>query len=50
MAVNARSRAVMERLGLRHVRTYLAEFDDPIPGTELGQAVYAITREEWAAT
>jgi RimJ/RimL family protein N-acetyltransferase len=50
MAVNARSRAVMERLGLRHVRTYLAEFDDPIPGTELGEVVYAITREEWAAT
>jgi RimJ/RimL family protein N-acetyltransferase len=50
MAVNTRSRAVMERLGLRHVNTYHAEFDDPIPGTELGEVVYAITRAEWSTT
>jgi RimJ/RimL family protein N-acetyltransferase len=49
MAVNVRSRAVMERLGMRHVRTYVGEFDDPIPGSELGEVVYAIGREEWAA-
>jgi len=49
MFVNARSRAVMERAGLRHVRTFHEEFDDPIPGTELGEVEYAITRAEWDA-
>jgi RimJ/RimL family protein N-acetyltransferase len=48
MAVNTRSRAVMERIGMRHVDTYHGQFDDPIPGTELGEVVYAITRAEWA--
>ncbi len=49
MAVNTRSRAVMERAGLRHVRTFHLHFDDPIPGTELGEVEYAITRAEWLA-
>jgi hypothetical protein len=39
----------MEKSGLRFVRTFFLEFDDPIPGTELGEVEYAITREEWAA-
>jgi RimJ/RimL family protein N-acetyltransferase len=47
MAVNAGSRRVMEKAGLRYVRTFQLEFDDPIPGTELGEVEYAITREEW---
>jgi RimJ/RimL family protein N-acetyltransferase len=47
MAVNARSRAVMERVGLRFVRTFHLHFDDPIPGTELGEVEYGITRAEW---
>jgi RimJ/RimL family protein N-acetyltransferase len=46
MAVNAGSRAVMARAGLRYVRTFYLEFDDPIPGTELGEVEYAITRDE----
>ncbi len=49
MAVNQRSRRVMERLGMRHVRTEHRHFDDPIPGTEHGEVVYAITRVEWCA-
>lgn len=49
MAVNHRSRAVLERAGLRHVRTYFPRFTDPVPGTELGEVVYAITRQERAA-
>jgi RimJ/RimL family protein N-acetyltransferase len=47
MAVNAGSRRVMEKAGLRYVRTFHVDFDDPIPGTELGEVEYAITREEW---
>lgn len=49
MAVNIRSRRVLERVGLRHVRTYHEHFDDPIPGTELGEVEYAVTRSEWLA-
>jgi RimJ/RimL family protein N-acetyltransferase len=41
MVVHSASRAVMERAGLRYVRT----FHQPIPGVE-----YALTREEWDST
>ena len=47
MAVNTPSRRVLERVGLRHVRTYHEHFDDPIPGTEQGEVEYAVTRSEW---
>ncbi|MFI6050764.1 GNAT family N-acetyltransferase [Streptomyces violascens] len=47
MYVNDRSRSVMERAGLSHVRTYFEEFEDPIPGTELGEVEYELTREDW---
>jgi len=40
MAVNTRSRRVLERAGLSHARTLYLEFDDPIPGTELGEVEY----------
>jgi len=50
MAVNLRSRRVMEKLGMRHVRTFHEHFDDPLPGTEHGEVEYAITREEWLAS
>ena len=49
MAVNAASRATMAAVGLPQVRTFHREFDDPLPGTELGEVEYAITREEWLA-
>jgi RimJ/RimL family protein N-acetyltransferase len=49
MAVNAASRATMAAVGMRHVRTFHPEFDDPLPGTELGEVEYAITRHEWLA-
>jgi RimJ/RimL family protein N-acetyltransferase len=49
MAVNARSRAVMERCGLRYARTFHVEFDDPIDGTELGEVEYELLRADWAA-
>ncbi|QZY29566.1 GNAT family N-acetyltransferase [Nocardioides coralli] len=43
MAVNTRSRGVMERLGMRHVRTYQGEWEDPLPGAWRGEVVYEIT-------
>jgi len=48
MAVNEASRATMASVGLRYVRTFTAEWDEPIPGAEHGEVEYAITREEWA--
>lgn len=47
MAVNIASRRVMEKAGLRYVRTFHVEWDDPIPGTEEGEVEYALTRGEW---
>lgn len=47
MFVNSRSRRVMERCGMRYVRTFHVEFDDPLPGTEMGEVEYEMTREEW---
>jgi RimJ/RimL family protein N-acetyltransferase len=49
MAVNAASRATMAAVGLRYVRTFHRHVEDPLPGTELGEVEYAITREEWLA-
>jgi RimJ/RimL family protein N-acetyltransferase len=46
MAVNARSRQVMERLGMTHARTYVGEWDDPLPGWEQGEVVYELTASE----
>jgi RimJ/RimL family protein N-acetyltransferase len=47
MAVNAGSRGVMTRLGMTHVRTDAEEWDDPLPGADLGEVRYEITREQW---
>jgi RimJ/RimL family protein N-acetyltransferase len=47
MTVNAGSRGVMQRLGMRYVRTFHPEFDDPLPGTEHGEVEYEITRSDW---
>ncbi len=49
MAVNEASRATMAAVGLRYVRTFTADWDEPIPGAEHGEVEYAITREEWLA-
>ena len=46
MAVNTRSRAVMERLGMVHARTFHLEWDDPIPGTEEGEVEYELRAGE----
>jgi RimJ/RimL family protein N-acetyltransferase len=47
MAVNTRARAVLERLGLHHVQTYVGTWEHPLPGWEQGEVVYLITQDEW---
>lgn len=47
MAVNAGSRGVMAAVGMRYVRTYHPAWDAPLPGAELGEVEYEITREVW---
>jgi RimJ/RimL family protein N-acetyltransferase len=47
MAVNSASRRVMEKAGLTLVRTFHQEWPDRIPGDELGDVEYALTRADW---
>ncbi len=47
MAINTASRRVMEKCGLRYLRTSHQAFDNPLPGTEHGEVWYEITRDEW---
>jgi RimJ/RimL family protein N-acetyltransferase len=47
MAVNTASRRVMEKAGLRFVRVYHEEFEDPLPGTEHGEVEYALDLAGW---
>jgi RimJ/RimL family protein N-acetyltransferase len=47
MAVHVASRRVMERSGLRYVRTFHQDWPYPIPGDEQGDVEYALTRAEW---
>lgn len=48
MAVNTGSRRVMEKAGLRYVRTFFGEWSEgPIPGAEHGDVEYAITQQQW---
>ncbi|MFP1625452.1 GNAT family N-acetyltransferase [Streptomyces sp. 5K101] len=47
MTVNERSRRVMEKAGLRYVRTFFEEWPDAIDGSEFGDVEYAVTRQQW---
>ena len=47
MTVNAASRRVMEKCGLKLVRTFPYEGTDAFEGTEHGEVEYALTRPEW---
>lgn len=49
MAVNAGSRGVMSAVGMRYVRTWYPDWDEPLPGAELGEVEYEMTREMWQA-
>ncbi|MEU1280757.1 GNAT family N-acetyltransferase [Streptomyces sp. NPDC005805] len=47
MTVNTRSRRVLEKTGLRWVRTFFEEWPERIEGSEQGDVEYAVTRAEW---
>jgi len=47
MTVNTRSRAVMERCGMRFVRTFVGDWGPKFDGAEHGDVEYEITRSEW---
>jgi RimJ/RimL family protein N-acetyltransferase len=49
MAVNEASRATMAAVGMRYVRTFTADWEEPIAGSEHGEVEYAISRDEWLA-
>ncbi len=49
MAVHSGSWRVMEKAGLRHVRSFHADWPVRIPGDEHGEVEYAITRSQWDA-
>jgi RimJ/RimL family protein N-acetyltransferase len=47
MAVNAASRRVMEKAGLKYVRTFHQQWPERIEGDEHGDVEYALTKAEW---
>lgn len=47
MTVNARSRAVMERIGLVYERTFFGDWGEPIEGSDQGDVWYAADRDGW---
>jgi RimJ/RimL family protein N-acetyltransferase len=49
MVVHVASRRVMERAGLRFVRTFHQPWPDYIEGEEEGDVEYALVRSEWEA-
>jgi RimJ/RimL family protein N-acetyltransferase len=49
MTVNTASRHVMEKVGMRFVRTFFEDWPEPIPGAEHGDVEYALTRQDWIA-
>jgi RimJ/RimL family protein N-acetyltransferase len=48
MAVHIASRRVMEKCGMRLVRTFHADWPYRIPGDEAGDVEYVIERGDWA--
>jgi RimJ/RimL family protein N-acetyltransferase len=49
MTVNTRSRAVMERAGLRYARTVHLTWAEPLDGNEQGDVEYRLSRDDWIA-
>jgi hypothetical protein len=47
MAANARSRGVMERVGLTFVPAFPSSTTAPIEGVEEGEIEYEMTPEQW---
>ncbi|MEU4223224.1 GNAT family N-acetyltransferase [Nonomuraea sp. NPDC026600] len=49
MTVNRGSRRVMEKCGLRFVRTFFEDWPDVIDGSDQGDVEYELVRPDWAA-
>ncbi|AXG81876.1 GNAT family N-acetyltransferase [Streptomyces paludis] len=47
MAVNTRSRRVMEKSGLSFVRNFTGDWPEAIEGSAYGEVEYELTRTEW---
>ncbi|MGK5741288.1 GNAT family N-acetyltransferase [Micromonospora sp. URMC 103] len=47
MAVNTRSRRVMEKSGLVFLRNFTGDWPEAIPGSEHGEVEYVLTRADW---
>ena len=47
MAVNTRSRRVLEKAGLEYLRTVYLDWADPLPGNEHGDVEYQLYRDDW---
>jgi RimJ/RimL family protein N-acetyltransferase len=47
MAVNVASRRVLEKAGLRLVRTFHQEWSEPIEGADQGEVEYALRKADW---
>jgi RimJ/RimL family protein N-acetyltransferase len=47
MTANLASRRVMEKSGLRFVKTFHRDWPDVIEGSEEGDVEYALTKAEW---
>lgn len=47
MAVNAGSRRVLEKAGLRYARTVHLDWPDPLDGNEHGDVEYRVHRDDW---
>ena len=49
MAVNHRSRRVLEKLAMSHVDSYVGAWKEPFDGWEQGEVAYALARTDWSA-
>ncbi|MDN5855455.1 MAG: GNAT family N-acetyltransferase, partial [Actinomycetia bacterium] len=49
MNVNVASRGVMEKLGMRYVRTFHGTWDEPSPEADDREVEYEMTRAMWSA-
>ena len=49
LASNQASRGVMESIGMNYVRGFPSDTEELLPGIELGEVEYAITRQQWAS-
>ncbi len=50
MAVNLRSRALLDRLDFQFVRTFHPQWLDPLPGADHGEVEYELLAAAWPMT